>query len=126
MLDAVERELADADAFDATLAEPVVGSGGVYFDVSPQDSFTALHDGVRRRIASLIPPGEPPAPYWPHLAVVYATGAGPTESVDPSPLRRLTGLTWHVDAVALIELRRTPRRYLWDVFVEMPLRRLRY
>jgi hypothetical protein len=35
LLDAVERELAHAEAFDATLAEPVVGSGGVYFDVSP-------------------------------------------------------------------------------------------
>jgi 2'-5' RNA ligase len=126
LLDAVERELADADAFDATLAEPVVGSGSVYFDVSPQDRFAALQDGVRRGIASLIPLGEPPARYWPHLAVAYATGAGPIESVDPSPLRLVTGLTWHVDEVAVVELRRTPRRYRWDVLAEMPLRRLCY
>jgi hypothetical protein len=57
LLEAVRRELADADAFDATLAEPVVGSGGVYFDVSPQDRFAALQDGVRRGITSLIPLG---------------------------------------------------------------------
>jgi hypothetical protein len=53
-------------------------------------------------------------------------GARPIESVDPSPLRLVTGLTWHVDGVAVVELRRTLRRYLWDVHAQMPLRRLRY
>jgi hypothetical protein len=51
LIDDVQEQLADVDAFDAALAEPVVGSGGVYFDVSPQDRFAALRDGVRRGTA---------------------------------------------------------------------------
>jgi hypothetical protein len=42
VLEVVKGEVADVDAFDATLAEPVVGCGGVYFDVSPRDRFAAL------------------------------------------------------------------------------------
>jgi hypothetical protein len=53
---------------------------------------------------------EAPVPYWPHLAVAYATGAGHIASVDLSLLRLVTGLTWRVDAVASVELRRSPRR----------------
>jgi hypothetical protein len=38
VLEVVKGEVAGVDAFDATLAEPVGGSGGLSFDVSPRDA----------------------------------------------------------------------------------------
>jgi len=43
--------------------------------------------------------------YWPHLAVAYATGHGPIDSVRRSWFRSVIGLSWRVSAVAFIELR---------------------
>jgi hypothetical protein len=66
------------------------------------------------------------AGYWPHLAVAYATGQGPIESVQDSWFRPVAGLSWRVSTVAFVELRRSPRRYLWDVLAEVPIGRLDY
>ena len=48
LVDAVKGELADVDTFDTTLAEPVVGYGGVVCDVSPRERFEAIRDATRR------------------------------------------------------------------------------
>jgi hypothetical protein len=53
---------------------------GVYFDVLPQEHLASVRDGIRRGMAGLIPLPKARAPYWPHLAVAYATGGGPIES----------------------------------------------
>ena len=57
--------------------------------------------------------------YWPHVAVAYATGQGRIESVHRSWFRSVTGLNWRVQTVAFVKLRRSPRRYLWDVLAEV-------
>jgi hypothetical protein len=48
LLEAVKGELADVDTFDATLAEPVVGYGGVVCDESPKQRFEAIRDATRQ------------------------------------------------------------------------------
>jgi hypothetical protein len=62
--------------------------------------------------------------YWPRLAVAYATGQGPIDSVHRSWFRSVAGLSWRVGTVAFVELRRSPGRYLWDVLAEVPIGRL--
>jgi hypothetical protein len=57
LLEAVRREFAEVDAFDASARRTGCRIRRVYFDVSPQDRFAALQDGVRRGITSLIPLG---------------------------------------------------------------------
>jgi hypothetical protein len=90
LADAVKGELTDVDAFDATLAEPVVGYGGVVCDVSPKQRFQATRDTTRRGLACLVSlPGA--EGYWPHLAVAYATGQGPIDSVRRSWFRPVAG-----------------------------------
>jgi hypothetical protein len=32
----------------------------------------------------------------------------------------VTGLSWRVETVAFVELRRSPSRYLWDLLAEVP------
>ena len=54
LLDAVEGEFAQTDTFDATLAEPVVGNGGVVCDVSPRERFEAIRDATRRGLDRLV------------------------------------------------------------------------
>jgi hypothetical protein len=87
LLDAVKGELARTDTFDATLAEPVVGYGGVFCDVSPRERFEAIRDATRRGLDRLV--SVPRGGYWPHLAVAYATGQGPIDSVHRSWFRSL-------------------------------------
>jgi hypothetical protein len=53
LLGLVKGGLADVDAFDATLAEPVVGYGGVFCDVLPKQRFEVIRDAVRRGLARL-------------------------------------------------------------------------
>jgi len=123
LVDAVKGELADVDAFDATLAEPVVGYGGVFCDVLPRERFEAIRDATRRGVDCLVSVPEAEG-YWPHLAVAYATGQGPIDSVHRSGFRSVAGLSWRVQTVAFVELRRSPGRYLWDVLAEVPIGRL--
>jgi 2'-5' RNA ligase len=123
LVDAVKGELADVDTFDATLAGPVVGYGGVVCDVLPTQRFQAIREAVRRGLDRLVPVPEAGG-YWPHLAVAYATGHGPIDSVCRSWFRSVAGLSWRVSTVAFVELRRSPRRYLWDVLAEVPIGRL--
>jgi 2'-5' RNA ligase len=123
LLDAVERELADVDTFDATLAKPVVGYGGVFCDALPEQRFEAIRDATRRGLDRLVAVPEAGG-YWPHLAVAYATGQGPIDSVRRSWFRSVAGLSRRVSTVAFVQLRRSPRRYLWDVLAEVPIGRL--
>jgi hypothetical protein len=43
-----QRGARDVDTFDATLAEPVVGYGGVVCDESPKQRFEAIRDATRQ------------------------------------------------------------------------------
>jgi hypothetical protein len=54
LVDAVKGRLADVDTFDATLAEPVVGYGGVVCDVPPRERFEAIRDATRRGLDRLV------------------------------------------------------------------------
>jgi hypothetical protein len=63
--------------------------------------------------------------YWPHVAVAYATGQGRIESLHRSWFRSVTGMNWRVQTVAFVKLRRSPRRYLWDVLAEVLIGRAR-
>ena len=42
------------DTFDATLAEPVLGYGGVVCDLSPRERFEAIRDATRRGLDRLV------------------------------------------------------------------------
>jgi hypothetical protein len=124
LLDAVKDDLAEVDAFDATLAEPVVGCGGVFCDVLPKERFEAIRDATRRGLARLVSVPEAEGT-WPHLAVAYATGQGRIDSVHRSWFRSLDGLSWRVRTVAFVECAdrdgATP-----DVLAEVPIGRVGY
>jgi hypothetical protein len=122
LLDAVKGELADVDTFDGTLAEPVVGCGGVVCDALPKQRFEVVRDTDRRGLTRLMSLPEAEG-YWPHLAVAYATGHGPIDSVCRSWFRSVAGLSWRVGTVASSNCR-SPQRYLWDILAEVPIGRL--
>ena len=96
----------------------------MFCDVLPKQRFEATHDATRRGACSpgVITRGEG---YWPHVAVAYATGQGRIESVHRSWFRSVTGMNWRVQTVAFVKLRRSPRRYLWDVLAEVLIGRAR-
>jgi hypothetical protein len=95
----------------------------VFCDALPEQRFEVVRDAVRRGLARLVSLPDVDG-YWPHLAVAYATGQGPIDSVRRSWFRSVAGLSWRVGTVAFVELRRSPRRYLWDVLAEVPIGRL--
>jgi 2'-5' RNA ligase len=122
VVEAVTPALTELEPFDAVFRDPVVGYGGVYCDVLPEERFAAVRDAVRRGMARLGQMHSDES-YWPHLALAYATGTGPIDSVDKSLFRPMTGLTWHVDTLTFVELRRAPGRYDWKILADVPIGR---
>jgi hypothetical protein len=120
VVEAVAPELAKLKPFDAAFGDPVVGYGGVFCDAQPNRRFRQVRDGFRRDMASLVPQYSSGS-YWPYLALAYATGTRPIDSVDTTLLRPTTGVTWHVDTLTFVELRRTPGRYDWEILADVPL-----
>ena len=56
LVDAVTGALAELEAFAATFRDPVIGQGGLFFHVLPQERLDAIRKAVGRGTARLIPP----------------------------------------------------------------------
>lgn len=107
------------------LGTAVVGTGGVWVPAGGHEDLVALRAAVRRGVQRLLPPpGEPDEPYWPHLSLTYATGAGRLEPARAQALARLAGLEWSLGAATLVRLHREPGLYSWSVVADAPLGRV--
>ena len=57
------------------------------------------------------------------VVAVRDGGQGPIESVHRSWFRSVAELSWRVQTVAFVELRRSPRSYFWKLLAEVPIGR---
>lgn len=121
---AVREEQARLRPVTVALGAAVVGTGGVWVPAGGHEDLVALREAVRRGVQRVLPPpGEPDEPYWPHLSLTYATGAGRLEPARAEALTRLAGLEWSLEAATLVRLHCEPGLYSWSVIADAPLGR---
>ena len=92
-------------------------------DALPKQRFEVIRDATRRGLDRLV--SVPEAGATGRTWRFVRTGQGPIDSVRRSWFPSVAGLSWPVGTVAFVELRRSPRRYLWDVLAEVLIGRAR-
>ena len=111
-------------AFELT-AHPLAGSAGaVRYSVTPWTPVIALHATLSTVHDELgLPGGKPTARFRPHLGVAYSRGEGAAQPVidTVATLRALPPVDLTIAHVDLVELRREPGRYAWDLLHRIPL-----
>ena len=111
-------------AFELT-AHPLAGSAGaVRYSVTPWSPVIALHATLSILHDELeLPGGKSTARFRPHLGVAYSRGEGVAQPVidTVATLRALPPVDLAIAHVDLVELRREPGRYAWDLLHRIPM-----
>ncbi|WP_162824141.1 2'-5' RNA ligase family protein [Peterkaempfera bronchialis] len=111
-------------AFELT-AHPLAGSAGaVRYSVTPWTPVVALHATLSALHHELgLPGGKSTERFRPHLGVAYSRGERAAQPVidTVASLRALPPVDLTIAHVDLVELRREPGRYAWDLLHRVPL-----